>query len=254
MSTDLQSIGFGTSDWRETIEAAIATYRLSVIGEVRDGQLVRYDDPSGAQLYILGVEPFSTYTGFASSSTITGHVSPVDDVLSVVDITDDVPSSPNFEKTVCSLTAHIAQGPMIVEAGTQSFEQVALTGLALDITTDASADAYAERTGNRPGTFNPVGAAPVLRAGGGVPNACAVISATVSSVDRRANALTGENFYHATITAGPVPMDFCVSTDDVPTLEPGMVVSGTVQMVGEIIPPAGCGDGCGCGSGGCGCG
>ena len=42
------------------MEAAIASDNLSVIGEVRGGQLVRFEDSSGARLHILGVEPFST--------------------------------------------------------------------------------------------------------------------------------------------------------------------------------------------------
>lgn len=257
MRSDLKSLGFGFERWQEAVEAAIATDRLSVFGEVRGGQLVRYDDPSGAQLYVLGVEPFNTYAGFTGDRRVTAHVSSVDDVLALIDITDDVPGSPTYEDTVVSLTCNLAQGPMLVEAGTQSFEQVALTGLALQARVDGTPEKFSARTGHAPGTVKFPGAEPVLNPGSGTrsADATAEISAKIISADKRSNALTGQEFWHVTI-GGLVPMDLTLPSDvegAVPA--PGAIVSGSFHVVGEIIPPAGCGgDSGGCGSGSCGCG
>ena len=49
MTSDLKSIGLDYPRWQDAIEAAINTEHLSVIGEVRGGQLVRFEDPSGAR-------------------------------------------------------------------------------------------------------------------------------------------------------------------------------------------------------------
>lgn len=144
------------------MEAAIASDNLSVIGEVRGGQLVRFEDSSGARLHILGVEPFSTYAGFAGSPTVTAHVSSVDDVLALVEIVEDDPSSDNFDKVIEVATCLLSQGPMIVDAGTQTFEHVALSALATDFTLDASIEEYEKRTGATPTTLDFEGAKAIV--------------------------------------------------------------------------------------------
>ncbi|WP_448850935.1 hypothetical protein [Corynebacterium sp. 335C] len=255
MNSDLQSIGLGFDTWQDAIEAAIGSDDLSVFGEVRGGQLVRFEDPSGAQLLILGVEPFSTYAGFAGQSRLTGHVSPVNDVLALIDVVDDVPTSPTYEKPLTSLTCNLAQGPMIVDEPTLSFETVSLTALALSVRVFETAEDYEERMGRRPGRFYSTGAAPILHPGesSGQPDASAELSGVVRSSERRVNSLTGDEFWVVHLNA-PVPMDVTLPGDVEPEPAPGTVVSGDFMMVGEVMAPAGCGgDGGGCGSGSCGC-
>lgn len=255
MNSDLQSIGLGFDTWQEAIEAAIASDNLSVFGEVRGGQLVRFEDPSGAQLYILGVEPFSTYAGFAGSSRLTGHVSAVNDVLALVDVIDDVPTSPTYEKTLTTLTCNLAQGPMVVDEPTLTFETVAITALALSVQVDGDEQAYVDRTGTHPGRFYFAGAAPITQPGesSGAPDASAELSGVVTNAETRVNTLTGDEYWVVRLR-GPVPMDVALPADVEPAPEPGTVVSGVFMLVGEILPPAGCSDdGYGCGTGGCSC-
>ncbi|MCG7269066.1 hypothetical protein QP995_04210 [Corynebacterium sp. MSK032] len=252
MTTDLRSIGMDYPSWRDAMEAAIASDNLSVIGEVRGGQLVRFEDSSGARLHILGVEPFSTYAGFAGSPTVTAHVSSVDDVLALVEIVEDDPSSDNFDKVIEVATCLLSQGPMIVDAGTQTFEHVALSALATDFTLDASIEEYEKRTGATPTTLDFEGAKAIVgdQVGKTSPSATVKLAGVINNSRKHVNELTGKKFWVLNL-ALPTPMDVLVpGGDEAP--QPGMVVSGTFSLTGEIIPPQGCGGGCG--DGGCGCG
>ena len=51
-NTEMQAIGLNFERWQDAVEAAIASDRLAVTGEVRGGQLIQFTDPSGAQLNI----------------------------------------------------------------------------------------------------------------------------------------------------------------------------------------------------------
>ena len=42
VSTDLSALGLSFNKWQDAVEAAIATDRLAVVGEVRGGQLIQY--------------------------------------------------------------------------------------------------------------------------------------------------------------------------------------------------------------------
>ena len=66
ISNDLAAIGLNFEKWQDAVEAAIATDRLAVTGEVRGGQLIQYADPSGAQLNILAV----SYTHLTLPTTL----------------------------------------------------------------------------------------------------------------------------------------------------------------------------------------
>lgn len=258
MTSDLKSIGLDYPRWQDAIEAAIATEHLSVIGEIRGGQLVRFEDPSGARLHILGVEPFSTFAGFAGLTQVTAHVSALDDVLALVEIVADDPSAPNFDEVVATATCHLAQSPLLVDEPTQTFEHVNLSALGVDVTVDADAAAYGERTGARPGEVRFTGADAVTGADAGrrAPDASATLSGVVNASSTRVNRLTGQEF-HLLHLDMPVPMDVLVPAGVSPAPAVGTVVSGTFLMAGDVIAPQGCGDscgdgGCGCGSGGCG--
>ena len=235
MNNDLKSIGMDFPRWQDAIEAAIASEKLAVTGEVRGGQLIQFADPSGAQINILAVDPFATYAGFASSTAANAHVNMVNDVLAFAEIVDDSGTP------LGSVTCNLAQGPLLVDEPTMQWEQLAITALAVDINTYESQGAMIVSTGD----------------GSQVPDASAALTARVTSAHYRTNELTGQRFIHATVD-GPFPFDVCLP--DAPKLpENGTILAGTVMLTGSILPPAGCGDscgdsssGCGCGSGGCG--
>ena len=258
MTSDLKSIGLDYPRWQDAIEAAIATDHLSVIGEVRGGQLVRFEDPSGARLHILGVEPFSTFAGFAGLTQVTAHVSALDDVLALIEIVGDDPSRPDFDEVVATATCHLAQSPLLVDEGTQTFEHVNLAALAVDAAVDEDAAAFEARTGEQAGNVRFTGAEAVTGAAAGStsPDASATLSGVVNSASKRTNRLTGQDFWLVHLDV-PVPLDVVIPADVDAAPQPGTVVSGTFLLAGEVIAPQGCGDscgdgGCGCGSGGCG--
>lgn len=258
MTTDLQSIGLGFNSFQDAIQAAIATEHLSVIGEVRGGQLVRFEDPSGARLHILGVEPFSTFPGFNGTTTVTAHVSSIDDVLALIEIVGDDPSQDTFDKVIHTASCALAQGPLLVDEGTQTFEHVSLSALASSFTIDADAAAFAERTGKTANIQNFVGADAVVgnATGSKSPSAEIELAGVVNSSVKKINELTGQKYWMVHL-ALPVPMDVLVpGMPDQEPPQPGMVVSGSFVLTGDVIAPSGCGDSCGgscsCGSGGCG--
>ena len=256
MNNDLKSIGMDFPRWQDAIEAAIASEKLAVTGEVRGGQLIQFADPSGAQINILAVDPFATYAGFASSTAANAHVNMVNDVLAFAEIVDDSGTP------LGSVTCNLAQGPLLVDEPTMQWEQLAITALAVDINTYESAEAFAAA---HPSAHTEIlsmlvsQGAMIVSTGDGsqVPDASAALTARVTSAHYRTNELTGQRFIHANVD-GPFPFDVCLP--DAPKLpENGTILAGTVMLTGSILPPAGCGDscgdsssGCGCGSGGCG--
>ncbi|MEJ5919676.1 MULTISPECIES: hypothetical protein [unclassified Corynebacterium] len=251
MTSDLRSIGLGYDRWQDAIEAAIASDYLSVIGEVRGGQLVRFEDPSGARLHVLGVEPFATFAGFAGLTQVTAHVSALDDVLALIEIVEDDPASEKFDQVLHSVTCALAQSPLLVDEGTQTFEHVNLAALAVDAQ-------VSDNDGSNPQQLRSLGAEAIVgpKAGTTAPDASVEISGVINQVNKRTNRLTGQDFWliHADV---PVSIDILLpAIDDEPEPAPGQIVTGRFLMVGDVIAPQGCGDSCGdggcsCGSGGC---
>jgi len=109
VSTDLSALGLSFNKWQDAVEAAIATDRLAVVGEVRGGQLIQYTDPSGAQLNILAVEPFATFAGFESVTRTYAHITPLNDVVALADVVDPRGNA------MASLTVNLAQEPLLVD-------------------------------------------------------------------------------------------------------------------------------------------
>ncbi|MFC6316683.1 hypothetical protein [Corynebacterium gerontici] len=248
MSTDLQSIGMNFPQWQDAVEAAIATDRLTVTGEVRGGQLIQYSDDSGAQINILAVEPFATFAGFASITKCFAHISMIDDVLALCQVID------YNDQEVALLTLNLAQGPLLIDEPEQRWQELGVTALAFDVTTYPSVEAFEQATGSTPGTFSSAGAQVIMSGDGSkVPDAAATFSARVLSAGVRTNALTSEDFVHVTVDGG-FPYDVCMPMSaGVP--ERGSVIAGRAVMTGFVAAPAGGGCGGGsCGSGGCGCG
>ncbi|MDU0477885.1 hypothetical protein QVA66_01375 [Staphylococcus chromogenes] len=240
MTREMLSIGMNFSRWQDAVEAAIASEKLEVTGEVRGGQLIDFVDDSGAMMTILAAEPFTTFSGFAGASSVDAHVSMINDVLALSDIVNDEGYH------VASVVSTLAQGPLLVDEPTQQWQQLGLSALAVDVNvvTDGAEDAI--------GSFTSQGAEIVTAGSAASPDATFVATLQLDTVETRTNATTGDTFVHAT-THSPFALDVLLP-GSLASCVAGDVVSGSFLLAGRIIPPAGCGGDDGCGSGGCGCG
>ena len=248
-SSELAAIGMGFPRWQEAVEAAIKTDRLAVTGEIRGGQLIQYTDPSGAQLNILAVEPYATFIGFKALTTNFGNVTMVNDVLALIDVVDQ------FGDPKATVTANLAQGPLLVEEDTQEWQQLDLAAMGLDVKAYPSVDSYVEQTGENPDRLDSEGAE-IVSSGSGAkaPTPAIDFSGRVVESMRLDNELTGQQFIHVVLD-GKIPFDLCLpdSFGDLP--QKGTVLAGRALLTAAIAAPAGgCGSGGGCGCGGCGCG
>lgn len=245
MTRDLLSIGMNFPRWQDAVEAAIASEKLQVIGEVRGGQLIEFTDPSGAQMFILAAEPFTTFAGFNSSTVHDAHVSMINDVLALCDLVNDE----GFH--VASVAANLAQGPLLVDEPTQQWQHLKLSAISIDSQVFDNA-AQAEAAGLTVGTLVSHGERIVNSGAAQTPDASATLAVEIHDATVLTNELTGTKFIRTRVNA-PVALDLCLPlTDAIPA--DGAVVAGTFLLAAEIKPPAGCGGdgGCGCGSGGCG--
>lgn len=248
MTTDLKSIGLDFPRWQDAVEAAIATDKLAVIGEVRGGQLIQYSDASGAQIIILAVEPFATFAGFESTAQVFGHVSMINDVLAFVEVVDA------FGHQLASVTLNLAQGPLLVDAPAQQWQQLHLTALALQHTVYPTAGEYTAATGNvHTAQLHSAGAEIIeANSGAAAPDASVDFAGTVIEAEYRTSELTGQRFIHAVLDS-VVSFDVCLP--DAPELpDKGAIIAGQGVLTGSVIIQTGCGGsgGCGCGHGGCG--
>lgn len=244
ISNDLAAIGLNFDKWQDAVEAAIATDRLAVTGEVRGGQLIQYADPSGAQLNILAVEPFATFAGFDSVTRTYAHVTPINDVVALADVVDPRGNA------MASLTVNLAQGPLLVDEPTLQWQELSVSALALSVENYTSTDAYlALHPGAVVGTVTSPGAEALASGAASTPDAQAEFSGRVLDAEYRTSELTGQRFIHASVDAA-FPFDVCLPDGDLPSRD--SVIAGTAVMAGSIPTPTGGGCG-GCG-GSCGCG
>ncbi|OHQ53533.1 hypothetical protein HMPREF2617_09585 [Corynebacterium sp. HMSC070H05] len=244
MSNDLAAIGLNFDKWQDAVEAAIATDRLAVTGEVRGGQLIQYADPSGAQLNILAVEPFATFAGFDSVTRAYAHVTPINDVVALADVVDPRGNA------MASLTVNLAQGPLLVDEPTLQWQELSVSALALSVENYTSTDAYlALHPGAVVGTVTSPGAEALASGAASTPDAQAEFSGRVLDAEYRTSELTGQRFIHVSVDAA-FPFDVCLPDGDLPSRD--SVIAGTAVMAGSIPTPTGGGCG-GCG-GSCGCG
>lgn len=260
MIPELSSVGMAYPKWQDALEAAYATGRLGVSGEVRDGQVLRYDDESGARLVILAVEPYGSFASYAGGVGATAHLAMVDDMIGVLDIVADSPSlltSGAVAPTIAEVTATIAQGPMLVDEEQLDYQHVEISALASDVTITA--------VGAKDSAASVVSTGlAALSTGAARPSAAATIRVQAESALRKTNTLTGQTFWACTVFE-PFPMtvllpDSGVSSDvAVASLSPDgrprpFIIEGRATFTATLVAPAGCGGGGGCGSGGCGCG
>lgn len=244
ISTDLDAIGLGFGRWQDAVEAAIASNRLAVTGEVRGGQLIQYTDPSGAQLNILAVEPFATFAGFDAVTRTFAHITPVNDVVALADIVDPRGGA------IASVTLNLAQEPLLVDGSALQWQELSLTALAISQQRYDSVDEFfAANPGDVLGTVESEGASIVQSGAARTPDAGATFSGRVLDAEYRTSELTGQRFIHATIDAA-FPFDLCLPDGELPLRD--SVMAGTAVLTGSIPTPTGGGCG-GCG-GSCGCG
>lgn len=243
MTRELRSIGMDFERWQDAVEAAIASEKLEVIGEVRGGQLIEYTDPSGAQMFILAAEPFTTFSGFDSTTVHDAHISMINDVLALCDLVNDEGYH------IATVAAHLAQGPLLVDEPTQQWQHLKLSAISVDSVVFDNVEA-AQAASVEVGTLVSHGAEVVNSGAASLPDASATLATSISDATIRTNELTGAKFIHAH-AAEPFAIDVCLPMmDKVPA--DGAVVRGTFLLASEIKPPAGCGGDGGCGSGGCG--
>ncbi|AZA13773.1 hypothetical protein ACFPVT_06710 [Corynebacterium choanae] len=246
MTNDLKTIGLDFPTWVDAVEAAISSGQLVVTGELGDGQLVQFDDPSGARIVILAADPYSTWAGFASTTTATGHVSMIDHTLAYIEFIDD------DGQQIAAVCATLAQGPLLVNEPVLPWQEVAITALGIDVTLHDPSDPSCPTQGR----IESPGAKIIAEHDGSkTPDAAAVITARLEGAEYRINSLTGQRFIHATLRT-PFALDIVLADADTLPAD-GTVVTGTVALAASVNPPAGCGGGraggCGCGGGGCGC-
>lgn len=248
-NAEMEAIGLNFERWQDAVEAAISTNLLTVTGEIRDGQLIQFADPSGAQINILAVEPFATYIGFESVTQAFAHVSMVNDVLAFLEILDP------FGTVLAQATANLAQGPLLVDEETQPWQQIGLTAMGLKVQRYATAEAYEAELEAYPAAFESEGAEIVSSgSGAAAPTPGCRFAARVMESSWRHNQLTGEKFMHL-VMDGAFPFDLCLpaSFGELPAKDE--VLAGTAMLTASIeMPTGGCGSGggCSCGSGGCG--
>ena len=244
----MQSIGLNFTQWQEAVEAAIATNQLSVVGEIRGGQLIQFTDPSGAQINILAVEPFATFIGFTGITQNFAHVSMVNDVLALLEVVDP------RGNPVIDLAANLAQGPLLADQETQLWQQIGITAMGLTVHRYNTAADYEAENGTQPGAFESEGAG-IITSGSGstAPHPGARFSARVLEAQWLHNQLTGEKFMHL-VMDGEIPFDLCLPGNRGELPSKGTILAGTALLTASILTPmSGCGSGgCGCGSGGCG--
>lgn len=240
MTRDLLSIGMNYERWQDAVEAAIASEKLEVIGEVRGGQLIEFADGSGAKMFILAAEPFTTFAGFDAETIHDAHVSMVNDVLALCDLVNDEGYH------IATVASNLAQGPLLVDEPTQQWQHLKLSAIAVDAQVHESKQASGITT---PSLISH-GADIVNSGAATTPDASATLAVEIKNATVRTNELSGTKFIHA-VAEAPFAIDVCLPMmDTIPT--DGSVVTGTFLLTAEIKPPAGCGGDGGCGSGGCG--
>ncbi|MCI1256043.1 MULTISPECIES: hypothetical protein [Corynebacterium] len=258
MIPELRSVGMDFARWQDALEAAYGTGALRVTGEVRDGQVLQYDDPSGARLVILATPPYGSFASFSGGVTATSHLSMVNDIIGLVDVVADSPVlqiSAREAPVLSTVTATVAQGPMLAEEGELRYRQVQLTALAARVGVYRTRDEAVRAGILTVGQVDSTGASD-LSSGAVAPHAGARVTVEITGSELRTTALTGQPFWVCTVSA---PFDFTVvvpadrgsTAQDAPPA--GTVLSGDVQFTLTTVDPVTCGGGCGDGCGG-GCG
>lgn len=246
-TTGLAALGMGGVPWQELLEKAYSTGTLSVTGELSGGQLLAFNDVSGAQLFILAAPPYAAYAGFDALTECEVEISMLSDVLALLSVHDDEGN------IVCDIAANLAQGPLLVDEPTQ-LGTVNLSALGVDTHVYSDEKAFSDAGGATTGFVISHGAA-VVNAGSGdtEPSAAGDVSLVVASAEKRTNGLTGESFWHVNVDA-PFPVDVCLPESAAESISEGNIVAGRVLFTASVAADTSVGGCCGGGGGGCGCG
>lgn len=268
MIAELRSVGLDFPQWQDAVEASYASGQLRVIGEVREGQILHYDDPSGARLVIMATPPYGTFASFSGGIETSAHITMVNDVVGLIDIVDDSPDLQTAHQAapiITSITATVAQGPLLTDEQPLEYQPLSITALATDLHVFPSSASFTESGGSQVGSVESLSARD-LHTGSTAPHATADIAVEISSISKRVCELTDQEFWVCTVNT---PFDFTVvlpatastpphaadilthalTSSHVPT---GIVLAGTVQFTSTLVEPASCASGCGSGSCGCG--
>ena len=264
MIAELTSVGLQFPQWQDALEAAYASGHLAVSGEVEGGQVLQYDDPSGARLVILTAPPYGSFASFSGGVGTSAHISMINEVVGVLDIVDDSPAlqtSNQDAPVVSSVTATIAQGPMLADITSMQYQPVEVTALAVDVSLFTDATFFAAAGGTSVGTVESIGLSE-MNSGAAAPHSKAHIAVETTEVVKRTSDLTGQSFWVCTVHS---PFEFTVvlpeSAGDLAALATSingqprpLILSGDVAFTATAIEAASCATSGGCGSGNCGCG
>ena len=257
MIPELRSIGMDFPKWQQALEAAYGSGNLGVSGEVRGGQVLQFDDPSGARMVVLAVEPFGSFASYTGGVPATAHLSMLNDIIGVLDVVDDSPMlqiSGQQAPTIASLTATIAQGPLLVDAPSLEYHQFHIGALANSVRVYGGSTEFAKDGGLKIGEVNSSGLQDI-NSPATAPHATAEIAVEASGWSLKINSLTGQKFWTATVTS---PFEFTVVLpedavdEELAQSDAPLIVAGTVQFTASTVDSAGCGGACGSGSCGCG--
>lgn len=264
MIPELRSVGLDFPKWQDALEAAYASGGLSVTAEIRDGQVLQYDDPAGSRLVVLATPPYGSFASYAGGVETSAHVSMINDIVGVLDIVQDNPLlqvQGQEAPIIASVTATVAQGPMLADGEPLEYQPMQVAALATDVKVYANSTEFAKDGGLKVGVVDSQGIKD-MNSGSQAPHAGATIAVEAVSFTKKESQLTGQEFWACTVR---FPFDFTVLipaeqvdlaalTMDATSVPAGAVIAGKVQFTSGAVDAASCSSGGGCGSGACGCG
>lgn len=264
MIPELRSVGLDFPRWQDALEAAYASGGLNVTAEIREGQVLQYDDPAGSRLVVLAAAPYGSFASYNGGVETTAHVSMINDVIGVLDIVEDNPVlqiQGQDAPIVASVTATVAQGPMLADSEPLEYQPMQVAALATDITVYPDSTAFAKDGGLKVGVVESQGLQD-MNSGAQLPHAGATIAVEATSFSKKRTQLTGQEFWACTVR---FPFEFTVLIPadqadlaalalDSSSSPAGVIVAGKVQFTSGAVDTASCSSDGGCGSGACGCG
>ncbi|NJC83179.1 hypothetical protein [Planosporangium mesophilum] len=254
MTSNLDCVGLGVDDHAGMDRLiGIALESAESLGQAGGVSVLRWQDSSGARL-IVGVrgdevaDLLPSYAGEPGARLAS--VRAVNEDVVVADVVDE------DGQQVTMLAAELEQRRLLPAAGTVG-GLACVVALGVDVTVWADEDAFAASDASLLGDGDDPGEAPahVVEQGLSWPprmaaesfisygvfgdpeqvQAYARLNGTVLRAQRKAVAVTGQEFVVARVRTAGFEVDVCLSADDVRELpRPGNVIGGTMFLVASL--------------------
>lgn len=256
MSSNLECVGLGVQDHEDLgnlVQAALATSQP--LARLAQGELRRWQDPSGARLILTLDEDgqvtdlLPSYAGQPGARLLSCQ--PANDHVCVAGVVD------GSGEQVSTIAFAPEQQRQLMELGSPVSGDVAVTALGVDVTVHPDADSYSasdasllEPAGSTPqeapaeyvlhGWAWPPRMAPesfVSHGAAGDPSkadAHARVAGTVLGAEQRTVSISGQGFVVARVRTSGFELDMCLAATEHQPPVPGSVVSGTVFLVGSL--------------------